>query len=91
MQGSTLYTMGTALRRALDSGLEVEVMVQGHWIAGTVVALDGHGLVLTAEQREHTVVRLEQVAAIRVVGAMPGAAHQGPSYAVPEDREELSA
>ncbi|MGC4110585.1 MAG: hypothetical protein QM747_09220 [Nocardioides sp.] len=69
---STLYTVGTALRRAQDSGLRVSVLVQSHWLRGVVVALDGHGVMLDLdEDDEHSVVRLESISAVRVQGSVP--------------------
>jgi hypothetical protein len=65
MHDSTLFTIGTALRRAERSNLPVEVLVQGHWLRGTVAGLDGHGLVLSTHS-EHSVVRLESIIAVRV-------------------------
>ncbi len=65
MHDSTLFTIGTALRRAERSHLPVEVLVQGHWLRGNVAGLDGHGLVLSTHS-EHSVVRLESIIAVRV-------------------------
>jgi len=72
MHGSMIYTIGTALDRARQVGACVEILVEGQWISGTIVALDGHGLVLTDRDLDHSVVRLEHISAIRVEGAMPG-------------------
>jgi len=72
MQSSMIYTIGTALNRAHQLGARVEILVEGQWISGTVVAVDGHGLVLTDRDLDHSVVRLEHISAIRVEGAMPG-------------------
>ena len=58
MQGSTIFTIGTALRRAESTNMPVEVLVQGHWLSGLVAGVDGHGLVLSTHT-EHSVVRLE--------------------------------
>ena len=44
MSDSTLYTIGTALSRAKDQDLTVQVLVEGQWLDGRVVATDGHGL-----------------------------------------------
>ena len=69
---STLYTIGTALRRAQAGSLHVNLLVETHWLEGRVVALDGHGVILELEDAEvHSVVRLESVAAVRVHGAAP--------------------
>lgn len=72
MNSSTIYTIGTALNRAHQLGLTVEVLVEGQWLAGSVIALDGHGVVLTDRDLDHSVVRLEQVSAVRVLSTMPG-------------------
>ncbi len=65
MHNTTLFTIGTALRRAEQNNLPVEVLVQGHWLRGTVAGLDGHGLVLSTHS-EHSVVRLESIIAVRI-------------------------
>lgn len=69
--GSMQYTIGTALQRARDAGHLVEVLVEGQWITGTVVASDGIGVVLDNHGLEHCIVRLENVAAVRVVAETP--------------------
>jgi len=66
---TTLFTVGTALRRAEDNGLPVEVLVQGHWLRGTVAGLDGQGVILSTHA-EHAVVRLESISAVRVPETM---------------------
>ena len=72
MHNSTLFTIGTALRRAENNNLPVEVLVQGHWLSGTVAGVDGHGLVLSTHS-EHSVVRLESIIAVRIPENMPDA------------------
>ena len=69
---STLYTIGTALRRAHAGRLHVDLLVETHWLEGRVLAVDGHGVILELEESEiHSVVRLESVAAVRVHGTAP--------------------
>jgi hypothetical protein len=68
---SMLYTMGTALGRAQQGGLPVEVLVEGHWMRGRVAGMDGHGLVLDDEGRAHTVVSMDRIAAVRVSEPAP--------------------
>jgi sRNA-binding regulator protein Hfq len=68
---STLYTIGTALNRALDNEIPVNVLVGGEWISGQVVAVDGFGVVLSSEEREHSVIRVEAVAAVRIGSTAP--------------------
>jgi hypothetical protein len=65
MHDSTLFTIGTALRRAETNCMPVEVLVHGHWLSGNVAGVDGHGVVLTTPL-EHSVIRLEDVSAVRV-------------------------
>ena len=72
MHTSTLFTIGTALRRAESNHLPVEVLVQGHWLRGTVAGLDGQGLVLSTHS-DHSVVRLESSIAVRIPEHVPDA------------------
>lgn len=71
---STLYTIGTALRRAHDHHLPVTLLVEGQWLHGGVVGVDGHGVILELDEHEHAVVRLERIAAVRVRGTLPTSA-----------------
>lgn len=73
MESSLIYSMGTALNRARDHELGVEVLVGGEWLAGRVVAVDGHGVLLDTDEFEHAVVRMESVQAVRVHGGIPEA------------------
>ena len=68
---STLYTIGTALSRARDHGVVVRVLVAGHWIEGLVSDVDGHGVVLTGSGTDHHVVRIDDIAAVRVQAEEP--------------------
>lgn len=68
---STVYTIGTALGRARDHGVEVRVLVSGHWIEGAVSEIDGHGVILTGPDSSHHVVRLTDVSAVHVSGHRP--------------------
>jgi hypothetical protein len=62
---TTLFTVGTALRRAESNNMPVEVLVHGHWLRGTVAGVDGHGVVLSTPS-EHAVVRLDSISAVRI-------------------------
>ena len=66
---STLFTIGTALRRAEDNHLSVEVLVNGQWLRGTIAGMDGEGLVLSTHA-EHSVVRLSAISAVRIPESM---------------------
>jgi hypothetical protein len=72
---STLYTIGTALRRAHDHHLPVALLVGGQWLHGDVAGVDGHGVILELAEDEHSVVRLECISAVRVRGVLPTASH----------------
>jgi hypothetical protein len=80
MSGSTIFTVGTALRRAQDNGLPVTVLVEGHWLEGQVAGLDGDGVVLVSGPSEQAVLRMSSISVVRVQSAMPDAA---PSRARP--------
>ena len=69
---STIYTIGTALNRAADNDVTVQVLVGGEWITGLVQAVDGHGVVLHAAELEHPVVRMDAISAVRVFTEAPG-------------------
>jgi sRNA-binding regulator protein Hfq len=71
MIDSTLYTIGTALGRARESGVEVQVLVSGHWLGGRVRGIDGHGVILASGPEEHAVVRTEDISAVRVMREVP--------------------
>ncbi|MGA8992826.1 MAG: hypothetical protein WB441_00795 [Nocardioidaceae bacterium] len=68
---SVLYTVGTALNRAQQNGLTVQILVEGQWLRGQVAAVDGHGVVL-ADTDEHSVIKMGSVSAVRMFAAMPG-------------------
>jgi hypothetical protein len=68
---SMQYTVGTALERARQAAHDVEVLVDGHWVGGTVLVTDGTGVVLEREDREHSVVRLDRISAVRVSASAP--------------------
>jgi hypothetical protein len=69
---STIYTIGTALNRAQDNDVAVQLLVEGQWIEGRVVAVDGHGVVLSSEMGEHAVIRMQSISAVRVFTEAPG-------------------
>jgi hypothetical protein len=66
MLDSTVLTIGTALRRAQNAGMSVEVLVHGQWICGHVLGLDGHGAFLEGDDGDSAVVRLEDVCVVKV-------------------------
>ena len=66
MNGSTILTIGTALNRAEQAGAQVSALVQGQWITGRVLGIDGHGVVLSNSEGESAVLRLEHVAVVRI-------------------------
>ena len=72
MHSSTIFTVGTALRRAEDNNLPVEVLVYGHWLRGTVAGVDGEGVILSTHS-EHAVVRLQSISAVRIPETMTDA------------------
>ena len=63
---STIYTIGTALNRARDADVSVELLLAGEWIAGMVNAMDGHGIVLLGVTGELSIIRLSSIDAVRV-------------------------
>ncbi len=73
MNGSLIYSIGTALNRAHDNNIMVEVLVQGEWMRGHVVGVDGHGVVICSDDNlEHAVVRMEAITVVRIFTPAPG-------------------
>ena len=68
---SMLYTMGMALDRAQQNGFAVRVLVDGSWLEGDIAAYDGTGLVLESSCGQHSVVRVERIAAVTVSAESP--------------------
>ncbi|KRF07843.1 hypothetical protein ASG88_03310 [Nocardioides sp. Soil777] len=66
---STLYTIGTALSRAQDADVAVDLLVTGQWIHGHVSALDGHGVVLHGDGDELSIIRMGSIDAVKVAQA----------------------
>jgi hypothetical protein len=66
MLSSTIYTIGTALGRARDSSVAVEVLVDGTWIQGDVSAVDGHGVVLQCVDGGLAMIRVERIDVVLV-------------------------
>jgi hypothetical protein len=62
-------TIGSTLGRAWDQNQEVDLLVGGHWFTGRVTALDGMGVSVDGPNFERYVVRLENIAAVRIRGA----------------------
>lgn len=61
---STMFSVGTLLRRAEDTGVEVKVLVQNSWLTGRVLGCDGLGAILDDGAGSQSLVRLDQVAAV---------------------------
>lgn len=66
---STMFSVGTLLRRAEDTGVEVKVLVQNSWLTGRVLGCDGLGAILDDGAGNQSLVRLDQVAAVTFSGA----------------------
>jgi hypothetical protein len=86
---STIYTIGTALSRAQANDLPVDVLAEGQWLPGRVLALDSHGVVLTNEELGYAVIRLASVTAVRVID--PDMARQAGASGVPSETPPLAS
>ena len=62
---SAIFSVGTLLRHAEDTGTPVRVLVQGSWLEGRVIGCDGLGAVLDEENGDQSLVRLDSVVAVR--------------------------
>ena len=68
---SMMYTMGMALDRAAEGGVGVTILVEGAWVDGHIAAVDGMGVVLESEDGNHTVIRVDRIAAVQVHAESP--------------------
>ena len=64
---SMLYTIGTALNAAHESGTRVAVLATGHWMSGTIGAVDGYGVMLDDNGTDQYIIKLDQITAVRVI------------------------
>ena len=63
---STIYTIGTALNRAKEANVPVELLLAGQWLTGMVNEVDGYGIVLSGEDGELSIIRMASIDAVRV-------------------------
>lgn len=70
MSTSQIFTIGTALRRAEDNNVPVEVLVEGQWLRGNIAGLDGDGLVLVTPERTQCVVRNAHISVVRILASL---------------------
>jgi hypothetical protein len=66
-----LYTVGMALSRAGENGYPVSILVDGCWLHGKVAANDGTGLVLEGIDGQHSIAKIERIAAVTVQSESP--------------------
>ena len=66
MLKSTVYTIGTALRRAHDNDVPVDVLIDGQWLHGDVSAVDGQGAVLMCEDGGLAMIRVENISVVLI-------------------------
>ncbi len=64
---STLFTIGTALARAKDADVAVQLLVSGQWMHGVVGEIDGHGVMLIGDYDELSIIRVQQIDAVKVL------------------------
>lgn len=64
---SMMYTIGTALNRALSSDLPVEVLVGGQWVSGKPKDSDGIGVVIETDDRDLMVMRIDSISAVKMI------------------------
>lgn len=68
-----VLSIGTVLSRAKDYRQHVKVLVQGHWLSGEVLGVDGYGVLLDSGEAQ-SMVRLEAVSAVQLLQQKPGQA-----------------
>jgi hypothetical protein len=67
MFGSTmLLTVGHAIDRAKEEGMEVRMNIGGEWVSGRVMNSDGHGVALLEGNGDMCVVRRDAITCVRL-------------------------
>ena len=67
MFGSTmLLTVGHAIDRAKDEGLEIRMNIGGEWVSGRVLNSDGHGVAVLETNGDMCVVRRDAIVCVRL-------------------------
>jgi hypothetical protein len=67
MFGSTmLLTVGHAIDRAKEEGMEVRMNIGGEWVAGRVMNSDGHGVAVLEPNGDMCVVRRDAITCVRL-------------------------
>lgn len=84
---STIYTIGTALNRAKEADVSVELLLAGEWVEGMINAIDGHGVVLVSAGGELSIIRMSSIDAVRVRQA---AAFDGTPQVEASDEEPVA-
>jgi sRNA-binding regulator protein Hfq len=85
-----IYTMGSALNRALEDHSEVAILVDGIWLTGRVAMYDGVGVVLDNHD-EHSIVRVDNIAAVRILSQLPWHPASGEPMPMPSPRASNDA
>lgn len=88
MFGTTMMlTLGQALDRAQHEGTTVRIQVSGEWISGQVINTDSQAAMITADNGEICVVRMEAISCVR----LPAEDRATPVPAQPTDSPSESA
>lgn len=68
---STIHAIGTTLSRAHHHNASVALLVGEQWMRGRVHAVYAHGVVLGSVGTDRSILELERISAVRVLGAAP--------------------
>lgn len=66
MLKSTVYTIGTALLRAHDNDVAVDLLIDGKWLHGDVSGVDGQGAVLLCDDGGLAMIRIERISVVLI-------------------------
>ena len=69
------------VEQVADAAESWEVVATKEWFSGRVMLVDGHGLVLDTAERGYAVIRIANIAAVRV--ADPTMTYAGGTTAIP--------
>jgi hypothetical protein len=61
-----LLTVGAAIDRAKDEGMEIRINIGGEWVTGRVMNSDGHGVAILEANGDMCVVRRDAITCVRL-------------------------
>jgi hypothetical protein len=74
-----LLTVGHAIDRAKEEGMEVRMNIGGEWVSGRVMNSDGHGVAVLEPNGDMCVVRRDAITCVRLESTSPACRRGAPA------------